>query len=560
MNHSAQIAGDVDPITLEVIRNKLEGIANEMEWTLLNSSFSAIVKEGMDATASLFTAEGINLAQAHANPSHLGSLMPCVTNILKTFPVERMEEGDVYFMNDPYAGGTHIPDIAVVMPVFSEGQAIALTATMSHHQDLGGITAGSLPINSTEIYQEGVIIPALRLVHAGRYDASLLNLIKANVRIPDIFVGDLNAQIASCRTGARRLADMSERYTPAALKSVFNALIDRSELLTRRSLLTLPRGTFRAVDQIDNDGIDLDRRVRIEVAVTIGEGTIHFDLTGTGQQVRGPFNCSPSAVTAALYYVVRALTDASIPTNGGCFRPVSMHLPPGTLVNPVKPAALNARASPIKVIANTAIAAMASAIPERICANNGCQHIIVFAGKERDGGPFVVGETVASGTGAHAEGDGVDVMEADVSNGMNMPVEAMELYFPLRMLRAELRPDSGGPGRHRGGLGTIREYLALQNGVALTHRGQHHYSPPHGIAGGGDGAMSVSQVIRSDGRVEVVPSKMMTVLNKGDRLLLQTPGGGGYGSAGERSTERIERDLADGKITEAVAKGVYGKT
>jgi N-methylhydantoinase B len=548
-------AGRVDPITLEVVRNKLDGIADEMEWTLLNSSFSPIVKEGMDASASLFTIDGVTLAQACAIPVHLTTLIPCVANILRVFPIATMQDGDMYCMNDPYSGGTHIPDIAVIMPVFHDGQVVALSATMTHHQDMGGMAPGSVPTNATELFQEGIQIPALKLLDRGTYNDTLIQMLRLNVRMPDSFMGDLNAQIAACRVGAGRVRRLADTHGRPGLLALFAALLDRSEALTRAALRALPDGVYRSSDTLDNDGIDLDRRIPIEVAVTIAGDTIHFDFTGTSDQVRGPFNCVPSGAQAAAYYALRALTDPAIPTNGGCFRPVTLFLPEGSLVNPRRPAPVNARSVVIKLIANNLIGALAPAIPDRVTAFNANQHLIMFGGRRPDRTSYVVGEIVPGGTGAYATGDGVDVVESDATNGMNMPVEAMEMDFPLRLLRSELREGSGGDGRQRGGLGYVREYLALADGITLTHRGEHHYSNPRGIAGGGDGARARSVVTRQDGMQEVVPSKLMTVLNSGDRLLIQTGGGGGYGPAAGRTPEARRRDAADGKTIPTHSRG-----
>lgn len=550
---SAPRTAGIDPVTVEVIRNKLDSIAEEMQWTLLSTSFSPIVKEGMDCSASLFTPEGTTLAQACAIPVHLTTLIPCVANILKVFPLDSMREGDVFCMNDPYAGGTHIPDIAVVLPVFNAGRIVALSATMTHHQDLGGMSPGSVPTNATEIYQEGVRIPALRLCEGGVYNDTLIQLLRLNVRIPDTFMGDLRAQVAACTVGMRRLVGLAQAHGNERLAGVIALLLDRSESLTRQALRALPEGTWRCVGHLDNDGIDLERGIRIEVAVTTHDGTITFDFTGSSAQVKGPFNCVPSGSQAAAYFVVRALTDASIPTNGGCFRPVKLVLPPGSLVNPRAPAPVNSRAVTIKLIANCLIGALAQIVPGRVAAFNANQHVLSFGGQRPDGSNYVMGEVICGGTGARAGADGIDVLDSDATNGMNMPVEALELDFPLRMLRYELRCDSGGAGSFRGGLGVTREYEALGDEIRLTHRGENHRSRVPGAAGGGEGASARSSIVRADGRVEVIPSKLMTVLHRGDRLVIDTAGGGGFGPPEERSAAALQRDRVDGKVSAAGA-------
>ncbi|MGZ8202424.1 MAG: hydantoinase B/oxoprolinase family protein [Burkholderiales bacterium] len=538
-----------DPVTVEVVRNKLESIAEEMQWTLLSSSFSPIVKEGMDCSASLFTPDGTTLAQACAIPVHLTTLIPCVANIVRTFPIGTMREGDVFCMNDPYAGGTHIPDIAVVMPVFHERRVVALSATMTHHQDLGGMSPGSVPTNATEIFQEGVRIPALRLCERGTYNDTLVQLLRLNVRMPDTFMGDLRAQVAACTVGMRRLVTLADAYGSDALARIVGVLLDRSEQLTRQALRALPQGSWRCEGYLDNDGIELDKMIRVEVCATTHDGAIEFDFTGTSPQVKGPFNCVPSGSQAAAYFAVRALTDASIPTNGGCFRPVSLILPEGSLVNPRAPAPVNSRAVTIKLIANCLIGALAQIVPDRVPAFNANQHVLSFGGRRPDGTNFVMGEVICGGTGARHGADGIDVLDSDATNGMNMPVEALELDFPLRVLRYELRADSGGAGEYRGGLGVVREYEALADEIFLTHRGENHRSSVPGVAGGGSGSAARSTIVRANGRVEVIPSKLMAVLHKGDRLVIETAGGGGFGERQRRREDSVHQDFLDGKVT-----------
>jgi len=539
-----------DPITVEVVRNKLDGIANEMELTLLKSSFSPIVKEGLDASASLFTLEGETLAQAIAIPIHLATLIPCVKRILTEFPVATMREGDIYCMNDPYLGGTHLPDIAVVMPVFHRDRPLAFAATMTHHQDVGGMAPGSVPTNATEVFQEGIRLPPLKLRDGEVFNDTLLKILRRNVRIPETFEGDLMAQVAACTVGVRRLAALAGVYGDNHLAAIFAELLDRSEAMTREALRAIPRGTYRAVDFLDNDGIDLDRRIRIEVAVTIDDGAMTVDFTGSSPQVRGPFNVVPSGTLAASCYAVRAITDPTIPTNGGCFRPISLKLPPGSIVNPNEPAPVNSRTATIKRVTGTILSALAEAVPDRVPADNAGELLALsFGGARPDGSRYVTGELVASGSGASRHKDGVDVIETDATNCMNLPAEALELDAPIRVNRAMLRPDSGGAGAHRGGLGILREYEILHGEVRFTHRGERHFIAPKGRSGGHDGAMARTVIHRTDGSEEIVPSKLVTTLRAGDRVVFETAGGGGYGDPAERAPAALEADLADGKVT-----------
>ncbi|MFW7342148.1 hydantoinase B/oxoprolinase family protein [Pollutimonas sp. H1-120] len=548
----------LDPITIEVVRNKLEGIANEMQMTLFHSSFSPIVREGLDASASLFTIDGETLAQAVAIPIHLATLIPVVKRIIQEFPLDTMRDGDVYMMNDPYLGGTHLPDIGIVMPIFCQGELIAFSGSMTHHQDIGGMTAGSVPTNATEIFQEGLRLPPLQLRSGSEMNESIVKIMRLNSRIPDVFIGDIHAQISACTIGLNRLKDLSEKFSASLLRMIFSDLLDRSERMTRDALLAIPEGTYRYVDYNDNDGIELDKRIRIEVAVTIKDGQFHCDFTGSNPQVRGPFNVVPSGSMAAAYFASRVITGSDIPTNGGCFRPVSLHLPAGSIVNPSEPAPVNARTATIKRITGVILGALRQVAPETIGADAAGEMLLLsFGGHTRDGKAFVVGELIAGGSGAGHDGDGVDVIETDATNCMNLPVEALESDAPIRVHQSALQIDSGGAGQQRGGLGIVREYEILEGEVSFTHRGERHYCAASGANGGSSGAMAQTIITRATGAKEIVPSKLVTTLFKGDRILIKTAGGGGYGDAGLRQRQSLEADIRNGKVSEEAGATLY---
>jgi N-methylhydantoinase B len=539
-----------DPITVEVVRNKLDGIANEMQSTLFRSSFSPIVKEGLDASASLFTLEGETLAQAIAIPIHLATLIPVMRTILDTFPPETMVDGDVYVMNDPYLGGTHLPDIALIMPIFHEGKPVAFSAAMTHHQDVGGMSPGSVPTNATEIYQEGIRIPPLKFMDRGVVNDTLMKMLRLNVRMPDSFTGDLNAQVAACEIGRRRLRELAGRYGSATMTEIFVDLLARSERMTRMAIQAIPDGTYSYHDFLDNDGIDQATPIRIEVAVTVADDTVHVDFTGTAPQVRGPFNCMPSGSHAAAYFAVHAMTDPDIPTNGGCFRPIRLHLPEGSLVNPREPAPVNARTATIKRISGCIVGALALAVPERAPADAaGEMLLLAFGGARADGSRYVIGELIASGSGASDGMDGVDVIETDGTNCMNLPVEALEMDAPIRVHRTEIRADSGGDGAFRGGLGLVREYEILSGDVVFTHRGERHVHPANGRQGGEPGARAHSVIHRANGAAEVINSKTVERLGPGDRVVVETAGGGGYGDPATRAPLARVADAVDRKVT-----------
>jgi N-methylhydantoinase B/oxoprolinase/acetone carboxylase alpha subunit len=535
-----------DPITIEVTRHKLEGVANEMQSALLRSSFSPIVKEGLDASAGLFTADGQTLAQACAIPIHLATLIPVMQRIIHDFPPDRMHPEDTFLLNDPYSGGTHLPDIAIVQPIIVDGRLLAFSAAMTHHQDMGGLSAGSVPTNATEIYQEGLRLPPLKLRDAGVENDTLVRIIRQNVRIPDTVMGDINAQLAACKIGARRVAELAGKFGHNALTAIFDELLTRSETMTRQALARITRGTYRYVDFLDNDGIDLETPIRIEVAVTVNDQGIHIDFTGTSDQVRGPMNCVPSGSLAAACFAIRALTDPAIPTNAGCFRPISLHLPEDSLVNPREPAPVNARTSTIKRITGCIISALAEVLPDRVPAPSAGEMLMVaFGGVRPEGGNFVAGDLIAGGSGASAIGDGVGVIETDATNCMNLPAEAMEMETPIRLNRMALRAGSGGEGAFRGGPGTVREYEVLTDNVTFTHRGERHFSAARGVFGGGDGARAESVIVRADGSRETIPSKVVTRLMRGDRVIVKTAGGAGYGDPAARDPSRRAAEAED---------------
>ena len=548
----------LDPITVEVVRNKLDGVGNEMQLTLLRSSFSPIVREGLDASASLFTLEGETLAQAVAIPIHLATMIPVVRRIIQEYPPETMREGDIYLMNDPYLGGTHLPDIALVMPIFAEGRPIAFGATMTHHQDIGGMSPGSIPTNATEIYQEGLRLPPLKFREGSEFNETLVKILRLNSRIPDIFMGDIHAQVSACTVAARRITELASVYGADMLEAIFADLLNRSEAMTREALRKIPEGTYKYVDFNDNDGIELDRRIRIEVAVTIKDGTFSCDFTGSSDQVRGPFNVVPSGSQAAAFFAVRTITGKHIPTNGGCFRAVSLTLPRGSILNPVEPAPVNARSATIKRACTAILGALREVMPEVIGADAAGEMLaLMFGGIGSNGRPYVVGELVAGGSGAGPRSDGVDVIETDATNCMNLPVESFERDAPIRIHRTSLRQDSGGAGTFRGGLGIVREYEVLEGEVTFTHRGERHFCAASGAFGGEPGTMAQSIIYRNTGERETVPSKLVTRLFKGDRVVIETAGGGGFGAPGKRNRDSVGADVANGKTSKEAAKTTY---
>ena len=551
---------DIDPVLLEVLRNRLEAIADEMELTLLKSAASPIVKEGLDASAALFNIRGETIAQAAAIPIHLGALQFAAQRIVRAFPPERMRDGDAFLLNDPYDGGTHLPDITLAVPVFAEGRAVALACTMCHHQDVGGRTPGSVPTDATELFQEGVIIPPTQLFRAGELDENLMGLLARNVRLPDVFAGDLMAQVAAGRLGGIRLRELFAAHGTEAVLGYIEELLTRAEALTRRQIESIPDGEYRFEDYLDNDGVELGRRVKIAVALKVQGSAMMFDFTGSDPQVRGPFNSVPASTLSAVYYAIRAISDPSVPNNGGCFRAVSAVLPEGTVVNPRAPAPVSCRTATIKRIADAILGALVRALPERMpAASSGTLLVMAFGGRHPETGrPFVASELAAGGMGARPAKDGIDAIETDVSNCMNIPVESVETSFPLRIARAGFWPDSGGAGRYRGGLGLVKVFEAAGADVMVSHRGERFASVPWGLHGGAPGRSGRAFVRRRDGREEELPSKQMIVLHPGDQLWEYIAGGAGHGDPLDREPGAVLTDVLDGKVSRGAAGETYG--
>ncbi len=551
-----------DPITLEVIRNRLNVIADEMELTLLKSAFSPVIKEALDASAALFDSNGRTLAQAAALPAQLGMIITAVNRIVEIYPASTMNPGDVYILNDPYDGGTHLPDITLVEPVFFEGKAVALSASLAHHQDVGGKTPGSTPPDATEIYAEGLIIPPLKLYDAGRPNDTLFEVMRRNSRTPESLMGDIDAQIACNRVGSRGLQRLCAEHGIDRFLQVASELMDYAEQRTRSAIARIPDGSYRFFDFVDYDGIERGKPVRIEASVTVTGSNVIVDFTGSSSQARGAINSVPSSTRAAVYYVIRAVTDPDIPNNDGCFRPVSIVFPEGSVVNPSKPAAVSVRTITIKRIVDVLLGCFAQAIPERVhAASCGQLALMVLGGIDpRNGRTYVTwqGLPTAGGMGARPNKDGLDVIDTDVTNLMNEPVEATEMDYPVRVHEIRLWTDSGGVGEFRGGLGFHARTELLRGDATLVVRRDRQDLAPWGLHGGLPALPSRTTLNRKNGDQIDLPSKIVVPMSAGDQLDVFTSGGAGFGDPLERPAERVREDVLDGRVSRVVAETQYG--
>jgi len=517
----------VDPVTLEVFHHRLAGIAEEMGLTLMRSSFSPNIKERRDFSCAVFDGAGAMAAHAAHIPVHLGSTPLSVQAAIRCVP---MRAGDVVILNDPYAGGTHLPDVTLVMPVFCarRRRPAGYVANRAHHADIGGMTPGSMPL-ATDIFQEGVRIPPIRLVKGGDLDQDILSLLLANVRGAEERRGDLLAQLASLRLGATRFGELLSLHGESHTRVLIRQLQDYAERLTRAVLRTIPDGRYTAEDLLDDDGCGR-RDIRIRVAVQIRRGAVTVDFTGTAPQATGGINANVAVTLAAVFYVVRCLATQPIPPNSGVLRPIRLIAPEGSVVNARFPAAMAAgNVETSQRLVDVLLRALARALPKRVpAASNGSMNNVSIGGFDplRDR-PFAYYETIAGGAGAGPSHSGVSGIHTHMTNTLNTPVEALEAYYPLRVTRYRLRRNSGGAGWHTGGAGIVREIEALADVHAsvLSERRRH---APYGLLGGKPGRRGENRLSRGS-RTRRLPSKITLPLRCGDRLSIATPGGGGWG-------------------------------
>ncbi len=520
--------GDLQAVRLEVFHHLFASVAEEMGVTLGRTGYSPNIKERRDYSCALFLGDGRMLAQAAHIPVHLGA-MPASVQAALAFG-QPFSPGDLIALNDPYLGGTHLPDITLVSPVFLNDRLAFLVASRAHHADVGGMTPGSMPL-ATELYQEGIIIPPIRLVEGGRLNQAALDLIVRNSRTPDERRGDLAAQRAAHAVGERRLHEIADRYTLERALEEAEMLLAYAERLTRAALRSLPEGDYAFEDWLDDDGIQA-QRVIIRVTVRIRDGTLTADFTGSAPAVTGSVNAVRAIVESAVGYVVRCLAGESLPMNHGVFRPLQVIVPPGSVLDAGHPHAVaGGNVETSMRIVDALYGALAQALPDRIpAASQGTMNNLAFGGIDpAHGRSFAYYETLGGGSGASPQADGASGIHCHMSNTLNTPVEALEMALPVRVQRYALRRGSGGRGQHRGGDGLVRviEFLAPARVTLLSDRRQ---TGPYGLAGGLPGAAGVNQLHRSDGSPErELPGKVSFDADPGDVLSISTPGGGGWG-------------------------------
>ena len=544
---------DIDPVTLEVLRHAFEGIAEEMGATLIRGAYSPNVTERRDCSTALFDADGRMVAQAEHIPVHLGAMPEAVAAVRARDPVP----GDVFVLNDPFTGGTHLPDVTLVSPVTDDGDVLGYAVSRAHHADVGGATPGSMPAGAREIYEEGLRIPPTRLVAGGQRREDVFDLLFANTRNPAERRADLTAQLAANRRADERLAALVDERGRDRIEQGFDAVIGYSHDRMTAAIDDLPDGTYGAADVLEGDGVT-ETDVPIRTTVTVDGGSLTVDFAGTADQVAGNLNAPLAVAKSAVYFVVRCVTDPGIPPNHGCYEPVSVRVPEGSLLDPKPPAAVvGGNVETSQRVTDVVLSAFAEAAPNRVAAGSqGTMNNLTIGSRGGGSGgtidgangdepdPFTYYETIGGGFGARPEADGMDGVQVGMTNTLNTPVEALEAAYPLEVERYAFRPGSGGEGRHRGGLGLDRSVRTLVDATVslLTERRRH---APTGLAGGESGAHGENLI---DG--EPVPAKTTRDVPAGTMVTIRTPGGGGYGDPTDRDPDATAADRDDGKLEE----------
>jgi N-methylhydantoinase B len=548
MRNAAYIP-QVDPIRLEVFKHLFSAIAEEMGAVLRKASFSPNIKERRDYSCAIFDSHGSMIAQAAHIPVHLGSMPLSVSNAISIFKrnQNRLYPGDTIILNDPYLGGTHLPDITLVTPVFIEDNSIidklpsgkltsvkytdpfAYVASRAHHADVGGITPGSMPI-AREIFQEGLIIPPIKILCAGKLNTDVFNLILANVRTPEERSGDLHAQMGANQRGVNLLNDLAQRYELKEVSHYMQELQNYTERMTRRLITELPDGRYSHEDRLDNNGIT-EIEIPIKVTISIDNDSAVVDFTGSAIQQEGSVNAVYAITLSAVNYVFRSLIGLDAPNNSGCLVPIKIIAPLGTVVNAVHPAHVaGGNVETSQRIVDVLLGALAQACPDRIpAASQGTMNNVSIGGwdPEKDR-YFTYYETIGGGTGASLYCDGISAIHSHMTNTLNTPIEALEYSYPLRINRYEIRRNSGGKGAHIGGDGIIREIKLLTN-AQITLLTERRSTSPYGLAGGEPGIKGENKLTHGTDEV-MLPGKGSFYASSGDILSISTPGGGGYGT------------------------------
>ena len=539
----------VDPIKAEVMARYLLATAEEMGATLMRTAFSPNIKERADCSTAIFDARGQVIALAQRVPIHLGSMVGAVDEILKRYRLRDIVPGDQFVANDPYnGGGTHLPDINIIAPVFVGRKIVAFVANIAHHADVGGMVPGSEAAVCKSIYQEGIRIPPVRIQRAGELNRDVVDLILLNSRTPDERIGDLKAQFAANTVGMRSVLRLFERYGVRETRQTIAAYLDFTEKRFRVAINRLPPGRYEAEDFLDgNTG---NETCRIRLALTVGRGRLDFDFAGSGPQLESARNIPYRALLATVYTVAKSLLDPDVPANAGYYRTLNITAPPGCVVGPVPPAAVGCRSISATVLGDVIAHALSQAMPDKALAASGPHHLYVMAGTDpKSGAYFVNYETLAGGMGARAMRDGVEGVRVHASVSSNLPVEALEHAYPFRTERYALWDGSAGDGKYHGGMGVLRDYRVLTDGIVVSLSSERQHVAAGGMQGGGAGACGAFILNPGTPQEQALPAAAGEIaLPRGSVLRICTPGGGGYGKPAERDAAASERDARERRV------------
>lgn len=546
-----------DPIAFELFKNALFSVADEMALTVHRTTYSAVLKDNMDYSTAFCDAQGRLIAQGLTLPSHLGSIPEALAAVMRRYG-DDMHEGDVFVLNDPFEGGMHLPDIFLFQPIFVDGKRLAIAATICHHTDVGGRVPGSNASDSTEIFQEGLRIPPMRLYARGVPNETLHMMIERNVRVPVQVFGDLRAQLAACKIAERAFHDIVARYGAEATTTYMAELLDYAERLTRAALRELPDGEWSFEDHIDDDGVEMGKPIRLFVRVTKrGDGMV-VDWTGSAPQVRGALNNTFSFTRSAAYCGIRAILPSNIPNNEGYFRAIEVIAPPGTVTHAVLPAACAARGLTGFRMVDCLLGALAQMLPERVgAAGDGGNIGVSLGGWTAERKPFIYVDFTCSAWGGRPFADGCDGNSHLFANMASPSIEVTEAEQPVQVLEYEFLPDTMGAGQFRGGAPFRRAYRFLEDEAVLQVRSDRRAFLPFGLLGGQPGAPSMNWLVR-DGVIEALPSKFCITLRHHDEFRLEVPGGGGWGDPTLRDAALVARDVRNGLVTVNAAERDYG--
>ena len=543
----------LNPVQIEIIRNALVSAAEEMSVTIWRTSRSSVVREILDYSTCVFDANGQSVAQAARMPVHLNSMAACLEDLINHhIPIEEWYDGDVIITNDPYSGGQHLPDIQTFRPVFHEGRRIAIAGILVHHLDVGGGAPGSYYAEATEIYQEGLCIPPLKIVQGGERNEAVVKMLLANTREPVNVGGDFSSQLAALETGALTLQRIGKRYGADRLAEACERIQAASEAQTRAVFAEIPNGVYEFEDFVDDDGIELDRKLRINARLIVHDVSVEVDLSQSSSQAKGPVNCTFNMTRSAVICGALMAIGREVPANAGCYRPISVIAPLGSVVNARHPAPVANRMAVGHRVVNAVMGAFAQAVPERVPASYyGVSYAYALSANNADGSRQVYFDLECGGWGGHPDGDGANGFSCGFHNISNTPIEMIENDYPLTFMQYGLVPNSGGEGKSRGGLGLVREFrLDAPEGTFAANLDRFKIAP-YGLEGGEPGRVGQLIVRRAGSDTEENLASKVAGLNMktGDIIRLETAGGGGHGHPKDRSKSDILDDLLEGYTT-----------